>query len=147
MFEFYIFEYEWRSFLLQISVDPGIQVLLGYIEETIENNIASYPPAWLSPYPSRLKLPSVGSLSINTRTGNIPVIRGVCLIPTRYLAFIFVFYFILCMVWLKTILVIDVEHDYSTREAVQNEQVCGFFLIVDSYSAKIRLICTVPIKS
>ena len=36
------------KFLPQISVDPGIQVLLGDIEETLETKIASYPPAYLS---------------------------------------------------------------------------------------------------
>ena len=37
------------KFQQQISVDPGIQVLLGDIEETTKTNIASYPPAQLSP--------------------------------------------------------------------------------------------------
>ena len=37
------------KFLPQISVDPGIQVLLGGIEETIETKIAFYPPAQILP--------------------------------------------------------------------------------------------------
>ena len=37
-------------------------------------------------------------------------------------AFIFV-----CLIYgiIETILVIDIEHDYSARRSVQNEQVCG----------------------
>ena len=37
------------EFQQKIFVDPGIQVLLGDIDDTIETKIASYPPAWLSP--------------------------------------------------------------------------------------------------
>ena len=37
------------EFQQKISVDPGIQVLLGDIEENIETKIAFYPPARLSP--------------------------------------------------------------------------------------------------
>ena len=49
--------------------DPGIQVWLGGLEESLITKIASYLPR-LPPYPSRLKLPWIGSLSIsNGREG------------------------------------------------------------------------------
>ena len=57
MFELYIFEYEWRSFLLQISVDTEIQVLLGDVEESLATKIASYPPQ-LYPQPVPVSMPS-----------------------------------------------------------------------------------------
>ena len=37
------------EFQQQISVDPGIQVLLGDIKENIKTKIAFYPSARLSP--------------------------------------------------------------------------------------------------
>ena len=58
----------------------------------------------------------------NTRTGNIPVLRGAFSILTLHL---YSYLSILSMARWKTILVIDVEHDSSARGAVQNEQVCG----------------------
>ena len=49
------------------------------------------------------------------------------------------FYFILCMLFKKAILVIDVEHDSSALGAVQNKEVGGmFFVIINSYSATIK---------
>ena len=133
--------------LPQISVDPGFQVLLGDIEETFENKIASYPPAQLSPQPSRFKLPSIGSLSINTRTSNIPVIRGVFLILTRYRHS---YSSVLSMAQQKTILVIDVNtippQTMPQTGPFKTSSFAGLFAIINSYSETIKadMHCYLP---
>ena len=61
-------------------------------------------------------------LKENTRTGNIPVLRGAFSILKLYL---YSYSSVLSMARWKTVLVFDVEHDSSARWAIQNEQVCG----------------------
>ena len=129
MFEFYIFEYEWRSFNSKSPLILGSKSCWGISRRIPKLKLLlTHLPDFL---PSRhvWNFPRLAPYQWIHEQVTSQLFGEYACFQRGYRHSYSSFYFILSMLQLKTILVIDVEHDSSALGAVQNEQVGGIFFL------------------